>query len=467
MNVFAPDIAFDSQKESIHGNGALVKTNTPDTTLGSTSRYVYDANGVPRNIQEQDLATALGLGSVAPFEGGIAVGAYANSLAIGCTAVGYHSRAKVASSTALGDQAQATAYHAIALGKNANASGANSISIGTLANATGANTVVLGDGASSTDPESVVIGDGATTTADSAVAIGWLATADAGAVALGWTASASAAGSVALGEISSASATDAIAIGDSATASGTSSIAIGASSSAGPNDSVAIGHGSATRLANEFVAGSVTAPLSNVWFGQGGSINNQGGSTQGATTIHGEEWGGGSNKAGGDIVLAGGRSTGTGKGGAVRTQTSDSSGSGSGVNALYDRSVIAARKALTNNTTTEIVRFALPVGSALSFKVSLGLSITDGTNVQSYTETTHVASTHDGAGYLATITSVGSTTQLGGGGSALAVTISITQPAADIIAYNVKSNTTVITPSSILCFVNIDVMGETTAVTLV
>lgn len=130
------------------------------------------------------------------------------------------------------------------------------------------------------------------------------------------------------------------------------------------------------------------------------------------------------------------------------------------------RQVIAPAKSLVNNTTTEIFRIAVPNPSAVAFQVVIGISVSDGTNTQSYSATASVAALHDAGGYSSTITTVAAATQLGAGGSTLAVTISMTQPATDIMAFNLKSNTGVIAPTSILAFVRIDVSGETT-VTLV
>jgi len=419
MDVFTLNISFDPATGVNSANGSNVKTNTPDTTLGSTVRYVIDSTGVARSPQGQERATNLGLNSVAPFEGATAVGSGAAAKALGCTALGTNSVAKVVSSVAVGDQAQALSYRSIAIGRCANATAENAIAIGTQAEA------------------------------DVRYAI-----------ALGVSSKGSGQGGVAIGTNSQATIDNAIAIGLSAQATGTSAIAIGAGTVSAYVDSIALGVGSVPTGNNQFVAGSPSpAGHTDVWFGQGNQVAVQGGTIAGYT-IHGEESRGTSNSIGGDLKLTGGQSTGTGKGGALRLQASSSGSSGSSLNSLFDRIVVAARKALTNNTTTELFRIAMPNPSSLAFEVKLGLSITDGTNAVSYIESSYVAAIHDGSGYLSTITSIGASTQLGGGGSALAVTVSMTQPAANVMAFCVNSNTTGITPTSTLCFIEVIVNGE-------
>lgn len=463
MDAFTLDISFDPNS-GIAGS-ATVRTNTPDTTLGSTGRYAIDANGIARSPQEQGLATSLGLGAVAPFEGGAAVGAFASALANGTTAVGYHATAKVASSVAVGDQAQALAYRSIAIGRCANASGGNSISIGTTATAKSPDSIVIGDSASSGAlGSSVVIGFESNGSGGSSVVVGDRAVASgAQSVAVGQAATASGSQSVAVGVLSSAVGNSSVAIGTGASVPAVG-VGVGAGVSVTGNYSVALGYLAKALDANEFIGGSENHGLTNVWFGQGNTVGTIGG-TVGPWVLHGDE----DIRAdmnGGDIKIAGGRSRGAGIGGSVVIQVSDTGASGTTLRTLKDRLVVAPRKSLVNNTTTEIFRIAIPNPSAVAFMVQVGLSISDGTNAQSYTETTAVSAIHDGSGYAWTVTSVGATTQLGGGGSALAVTVSMTQPTTDVLAFNVKSNTTVITPTQILCYIAVTVNGET-VVTLV
>jgi hypothetical protein len=446
MDVFNPNITLDPNDAS-GVNGSNVKTNTPDTTLGSTVNYIIDSNGIARSPQTQERATSIGLNAVAAFEGGIAVGAGAQSVAIGCTSVGTNSVSKVASATALGDQAQALVYRAIAIGKCANATGLNSIAIGSVTQASGSSSLSLGTGADASGVDSIAIGDHAVAS-------------DFYAIAIGVTSTASAIGSLAVGTGAGALAQNSIAFGFGAGTSGTGSIVIGQGASNNGTDSVVIGRNAQSFAPNQLIAGGELAGLSDVWFGQGNSVGLNSG-TVAAYSIHGEE-DIRADKAGGDVKIAGGRATGTGRGGAVRLQTSTTGTTSTTKQNLFDRVVVPARKSLTNNTTTELFRIGIPNPSSVAFEVKIGLSITDGTNVASYSATANVAATHDGAGYLSTITTTGATTQLGGGGSTLAVTLSMTQPATDIMAFNIKSNTGVITPSATVCYISVIISGETT-----
>lgn len=285
MSAFDLDIELDPNYGAV--TGSSVRANTPDTTLGSTSRYSTDVSGVARTPQPQHLSANLGLGSVAPFEGATAAGAYAAAKALGCTAVGYHAIAKVHQATALGNQSQAIAYRTLAAGSASIASAIKAIALGVLAYAPFAN-------------------------------------------------------------------------------------------------SIALGYGARTTAANQLnIPSTVT-----------------------------------------DLQIAG-------------------------------RIISAPVKSLTNNTTTELFRIAMPLATATGFQVTIGLTISDGTNTIGYSDTENVSAIHDGSGYAATMTSIGATTQLGSGGSVLVVTVSMTQPSANVLAFNIKSNTTVITPTSTLCYYQI------------
>ncbi len=292
MDVFTLNIEFDPNSGAV--NGSNVKTNTPDSTLGSTIRNAVDSAGVARTPQPQHLAANLGTGSVAPFEGASGVGAYAEAVAIGATALGYHAKASVHQSTAVGNQAAAVGYRTIAVGAFANATMPNAIAIGSYAYAPFAN--------------SVAIGNGAQTVAD-----------------------------------------------------------------------------------NMFV---ISPRYTDIRFS--------------------------------------------------------------------NRIFVNPAKTLVNNTTTEIFRMTMPNPGSAQLQVQIGIGVSDGTNTQSYSAIAVIAAIHDGSGYNSTITPVGATTQLGGGGSALAVTLSMTQPATDVLAFNIKSNSTVITPTSITCYTQAVVIGNTT-----
>ncbi len=141
MDAFVLNLKYDPSSGIVTGSN--VKTNTPDTTLSSTSRNSTDSDGVARSPQPQHLAANLGTGSIAPFEGATATGAFAEARAIGATANGYHAKASVSRSTAVGNQAQALAHRAIAIGAFANAKHPKSTAIGPYAQTIRANQTVI------------------------------------------------------------------------------------------------------------------------------------------------------------------------------------------------------------------------------------------------------------------------------------------------------------------------------------
>ena len=94
---------------------------------------------------------------------------------------------------------------------------------------------------------------------------------------------------------------------------------------------VLLGYRAAATGANQFVAGSSSGPMSNVFFGEGVVS-----ASPTAYTLNGTG-GAGTNIAGGGLKLAGGQGTGTGAGGAVVLQTAPAGSSGSSQNSLVDR----------------------------------------------------------------------------------------------------------------------------------
>jgi len=116
-------------------------------------------------------------------------------------------------------------------------------------------------------------------------------------------------------------------------------VSIGSNSVAAAN-SIAIGR-TVIAGANEFVAGDSNMNITDVYFGEG-SLD----ATPAEYTIHGTG-GTGIDIVGGDLNLAGGRSTGAGLGGSLVLQTSPASVSGSGVNLLVDRVTVGTTGLLT------------------------------------------------------------------------------------------------------------------------
>jgi hypothetical protein len=152
-------------------------------------------------------------------------------------------------------------------------------------------------------------------------------------------------------------------------------------------DSVVIGHVASTTNANELVIGSGISPLYEVRFGSGSSEVT---GTVGAITLYGVDTNN-ANTAGGDIVLSGGKSRGTGATtaagghGSVRTRTYTLPGT-SGINqgSAADRLIIDGQKLLVSadNTAQSLFEVALPTLAGTAGKIFYEVYINDGTDVQ-------------------------------------------------------------------------------------
>jgi len=207
----------------------------------------------------------------------------------------------------IGATSIASATDSIAIGVGATASAVGSQAWGTNAIASGGGAIALGDGAAATFSSSIAIGSSTSVSGNGAIAIG-----DGGSTA--------AAGAVALGNGTQALATDSIAIGNSAIANNIGSIVIGRDTT--------------DTAAHQFVAGSDTRSINNVYFGRGVSS-----ATPSSYAINGTG-GLGTDIAGGDLNLAGGASTGAGLGGSIGFFTSLAGSTGSTTNGESQRMLI-------------------------------------------------------------------------------------------------------------------------------
>ncbi|MGB0600420.1 MAG: beta strand repeat-containing protein, partial [Rubripirellula sp.] len=166
--------------------------------------------------------------------------------------------------------------------------------------------------------DNVVIGvdSDVKTFADNAVAIG--------------KSSESGSNGVAIGDTSDANGTNAIAIGQGST-SADHSIALGRSSSNGGfSNSITIGTSSSNNAANQFVAGSSSAPITDIYIGEGVES-----ATPQDVTYHGTG-GSGTDIASGDFIIAPGQSTGNATPGIVKIQGTTAGTTGTSAQALTD-----------------------------------------------------------------------------------------------------------------------------------
>lgn len=176
--------------------------------------------------------------------------------------------------------------------------------------------------------------------------------------------------------------TEGIAIGNSATDGGFSGTsAVGYGTTIGGDHSIALGSFVSTTGANQFVAGSTTAIISNTYLGSGVTA-----ATPISTTIN-ATGGSGTNVTGANLTLAGGKSTGTGAGGEVRFATSPTGSSGASTNALviagyFDSSQnLNLNSSLNLNGSTSGTLTITPAATTTSYSITMPAAQATGTQV--------------------------------------------------------------------------------------
>lgn len=209
--------------------------------------------------------------------------------------------------------------------------GTNSERFGDSTTATGNSTVAIGQGASASYDNCVVVGQNSYTTSTAATIIGRNAHGGTSSVVVG-NAGISGSFGIAVGQNSNAN-TNSVAIGASANASGNDSISIGfAASDGGYADCIVIARGGAATAANQLVIGNGDMSILNAYIGKG-VVH----ATPADVTFQ-STGGSGTDIAGADLTVAGGRGTGTGIGGDLIFSTAPpAGGSGSTLNALVAR----------------------------------------------------------------------------------------------------------------------------------
>jgi hypothetical protein len=109
------------------------------------------------------------------------------------------------------------------------------------------------------------------------------------------------------------------------------------------------------------------------------------------------------DKAGGNLVLKPGLSTGTGSGYVAVQRLERSATTGTADNALYDGLIIAPPKHLANNTATGVFDVALPAGSSAGGHCNYVIECTNGTDYHSSAGIMHWAAVNKGGVYTMTI----------------------------------------------------------------
>jgi len=313
--------------QSVAVGGGAQSTATQTTTIGVSAATGSGQTG----------STAIGYSASTGAASATAVGGTASAATQYSTAIGYAASSAGSAATAIGDAASAGGAQAIAIGYNADASGSGAICIGgSSASATGATT-------------SVAIGAGAHADATGTVAIGGAASViagETGGTAIGVGSSCSGGGggqNTAIGRLAAASAYRATAIGWTAVASAVSSTAVGRGTLAAGVHDVVVGRGAWSDPARgsaadgAIVIGSIGSKdiffgscHAHRWVDTDGATNTAVPSTT-TITIHGPDAfdaidGSATSVAGGTLILAAGRGTGTAVGGSVKLQVAPAGG---------------------------------------------------------------------------------------------------------------------------------------------
>lgn len=228
-------------------------------------------------------ATAAGASSVALGNGAIASGTNSVVIGAGATAAGF------AQALVIGQLAQAGDTNGIAIGYQASAGAAGAIVIGNgLASSTGTNSITIGQSSFVGSNGAIAVGYNAACQSNYTVAIGFSAGCQTGSE------------SVAIGSGAATYKSQAVAVGGGSQVQGQDSIAIGHNATSNFTGCISLGTDSVATAANQFIAGSTSNSMTNVYFGQG--VSN---TAPAAYTINGTA-SSTNGTAGGAIQIAGG-----------------------------------------------------------------------------------------------------------------------------------------------------------------
>lgn len=169
-----------------------------------------------------------------------------------------------------------------------------------------------------------------------------------------------------------------IAVGSNALADASFTVVIGESAVAQGQQAIVLGYLAASGTdTNVFVAGSGSAAMTDVYFGEGRFDT-----TAAAWNLRGTA-GSGADNAGGRLNIVGGRATGTAAGGDVVLQASVPAASSSTQQAVSDRMFTrAAPKALTESSATAIAQVSVASGAYTGGELRYTIFASDGTDHQ-------------------------------------------------------------------------------------
>lgn len=173
----------------------------------------------------------------------------------------------------------------------------------------------------------------------------------------------------------------------------------------------------------------------------------------------------GTDKAGASFTLAGGQSTGTGRGGDVITKTSLSGSTGSTANSYSTRSFASAKPVdLTESTATTCASVAIASGKIAGVRLVCTVYANDGTDYQSISSDVRVDAVNKAGTVTATISQTDNTTAASAGTLSVTYTAAANGNAVDIKANAVSSLTqTVLRCKWQIVALNSDDVGTITA----
>lgn len=172
--------------------------------------------------------------------------------------------------------------------------------------------------------------------------------------------------------------------------------------------------------------------------------------------------GSGTDKTGGDMTFAGGKSTGTGRGGAVQLQTSPSATTGSSANTLQTRVYISAKDtALTDATATTVATFTLANSKYCGLKVSATSHADNGTDFQATSDFFSVGLVNKaGTVTVGTLSTV--TTSTGASTGTLPTTWTVTA-SGTTVSVKVSADTSFASPTTFGCKWRLEIDSDDTA----
>lgn len=158
-------------------------------------------------------------------------------------------------------------------------------------------------------------------------------------------------------------------------------VSVGYNAAPAASTSMCFGSNSFTTASNQLVFGANTLQITDVYFSEG--VTN---ASSLAATINGTG-GSGADNAGGGFILAGGKGTGTAKGGNVLIQTSSAIATSSTAQTLRDRYIVVAKgTALTDATPVTLATVTLGANGYAGGRIICTVQCTNATDQQAFTQ---------------------------------------------------------------------------------